>query len=64
MGKPDSIFDQVDEGVRARAIAEAEADRAAGRVHDHETVGRWLQACEAALQAGHPLPPPPAAERR
>jgi predicted transcriptional regulator len=36
------LFDQIDEDAEARAIAEAEADVAAGRVVDHEAVRRWL----------------------
>ena len=37
-----SIFDEVDEEAEARALAEAEADVAAGRVVSHERVREWL----------------------
>lgn len=36
-----SIFDDIDE--EARALAEAEADVAAGRVMPHEEVAKWLK---------------------
>ncbi len=38
-----SIFDEIDEEEEARAIAEAEADVAAGRVVPHEEVVKWLK---------------------
>ena len=37
------IFDQIDEDAEARAIAEAEADVAAGRLVRHEDVVKWLR---------------------
>lgn len=37
-----SIFDVDDEEAAARALAEAEADIAAGRVVPHEQVAEWL----------------------
>lgn len=54
-----SIFDEVDEAAKARAIAEAEADVAAGRVVPHEIVRAWLLEMRAAIADGRPLPPPP-----
>jgi predicted transcriptional regulator len=38
-----SIFDGIDEEEEERAIAEAEADVAAGRVVPHEEVAKWLK---------------------
>jgi predicted transcriptional regulator len=38
-----SIFDEIDEEEEERAIAEAEADVAAGRVVPHEDVVKWLK---------------------
>lgn len=37
-----SIFDLEDEEADARALAEAEADIAAGRVVPHDQVAEWL----------------------
>ena len=43
MSQPEpSIFDEVDEEAEARALTEAEADVAAGRVVPHERVREWL----------------------
>lgn len=38
-----SIFDEPDDEADARAIAEGEADMAAGRVVPHEQVAEWLK---------------------
>ena len=38
-----SIFDEIDEEEEERAIAEAGADVAAGRVVPHEEVVKWLK---------------------
>jgi predicted transcriptional regulator len=38
-----SIFDGIDEEEEERAIAEAEADVAAGRVVPHEEVVKWIK---------------------
>ena len=38
-----SIFDEIDEEEEERAIAEAEADVAAGRVVPHDEVVKWLK---------------------
>jgi predicted transcriptional regulator len=43
LAEPISIFDDVDEEAEARALAEAEADIAAGRVVPHEKVIRWIK---------------------
>lgn len=42
MEKRETPFDVVDDEAEAKAIAEAEADVAAGRVVSHERVCRWL----------------------
>ena len=49
-----SIFDDIDEARKARAIAEARADVAAGRVVPHAAVAEWLQRI-----ANGERPPPP-----
>ncbi len=54
-----SIFDEVDEAAKAKAIAEAEADVAAGRVVPHEKVAEWLRALATAYEQGLPRPKPP-----
>ncbi|MFV3128170.1 hypothetical protein [Niveispirillum sp. KHB5.9] len=54
MEQAESIFDQVDETRKARAIAEARADVAAGRIVPHEVVAEWLQ-----RMANGERPPPP-----
>ena len=43
MSKVTSIFDGIDEDAEERALAEAEADYAAGRFVPHEEVVRWLR---------------------
>jgi predicted transcriptional regulator len=43
MAKPEpSIFDHSDSDAEERALLEAEADVAAGRVVPHEEVAKWL----------------------
>jgi hypothetical protein len=54
MAEPKSIFDEIDEKAEARAIAEAEADIAAGRVVPHAKVREWL----LKLAKGEVTPPP------
>jgi predicted transcriptional regulator len=54
-----SIFDDVDEARKARAIAEARADVAAGRVVPHEVVAEWLLKLADAFEKGEPPPPAP-----
>ena len=41
--KTKTIFDVIDEDAEARAIAEAEADIAAGRLVPHDEVVKWLR---------------------
>lgn len=62
MEQAGSIFDDVDEARKARAIAEARADVAAGRVVPHAVVGPWLLKLADALEKGEPLPPAPRSE--
>jgi len=59
MEQTGSIFDDVDEVRKARAIAEARADVAAGRVVSHALVGPWLLKLADALESGEALPPAP-----
>lgn len=59
MEQAGSIFDDVDEVRKARAIAEARADVAAGRVVPHEIVAAWLLKTAEALEKGEALPPAP-----
>ncbi len=50
----ESLFDQVDEAAEAEALAEAEADIAAGRTISHERVVEWVRS----WGTDHELPPP------
>ncbi|MBJ7414654.1 MAG: hypothetical protein JHC88_04160 [Niveispirillum sp.] len=59
MEQAGSIFDDVDEARKARAIEEARADVAAGRVVPHAVVGPWLLKLADALERGEALPPAP-----
>jgi hypothetical protein len=43
MAEPNPIFDAIDEEAEKRALAEAEADIAAGRVVPHNEVVAWLE---------------------
>ncbi len=54
MGEPKSIFDAIDEKTEDRALAEAEAEIAAGKGVPHEVVREWLQK----LAKGEDVPPP------
>jgi len=54
MAEPASIFDLVDDDAKRRAIAEARASVAAGRVVDHAVVAEWLEK----LAAGERVPAP------
>ncbi len=38
-----SLFESIDAAAEARALRQAEADVAAGRVISHEAVKRWLR---------------------
>ncbi len=51
---PETAFDLVDDEVEERALAEAEAAVAAGRVISHDAMKRWLQSWGTANE----LPPP------
>ena len=55
--EPD-IFDEIDEEAEERAMAEAEADIAAGRVISHEAMVRWLESWGTPNE----LPPPKCGE--
>jgi predicted transcriptional regulator len=59
MAKPASIFDHIDEEAEARAIAEAEADVAAGRVVPHDEVAKWLKSWGTPNELPCPVPPKP-----
>ena len=50
-----TIFDETDEQAEARAITEAEADVAAGRIVPHEEVVRWLRSWGAADELPCPV---------
>ena len=59
MNKPEpTIFDEIDEAAKERALPEAERAVAEGRVISHEAMRRWL------LSWGTPdeLPPPQCGE--
>ena len=43
MPTTENILEGVDDDAEARAIAQAEADVAAGRVVPHDTVMKWLK---------------------
>ncbi|MGA8759491.1 MAG: CopG family transcriptional regulator [Stellaceae bacterium] len=43
MPKTKTVFDEIDEDAEARAISEAEADVATGRVIAHDEVVKWLR---------------------
>ncbi|MDR3435492.1 hypothetical protein [Telmatospirillum sp.] len=58
MADPVSIFDITDEDIEERALLEAEADIAAGRVISNEAMCRWL----ASWGTDNPLPPPECGE--
>lgn len=53
-----SLFDEIDEEAEERALDEAEADIAAGRVISHEAMTRWLLSWGTANE----LPPPKCGE--
>lgn len=59
MAKPAPLFDELDDATEAEALAEAEADVAAGRVVSHEAVTRWLRSWGTEDE----LPAPPCDER-
>jgi predicted transcriptional regulator len=47
---------EIDEDTEARAIAEAEADVAAGRLVPHEKVVKWLKSWSAPDELPCPIP--------
>lgn len=57
MAEPASIIDEIDETVERRAIAEARADIAAGRLVPHEEVARWLRSWDTAEELPCPKAP-------
>ncbi len=56
--KTKPILGGIDEDVEARAIAEAEADVAAGRVVSHDEVVKWLRSWGTADELPCPVPKP------
>jgi predicted transcriptional regulator len=58
MAKTKTIFDEIDQDVEARAIAEAEADVAAGRVVPHDEVAKWLRSWGTPDELPCPVPKP------
>lgn len=56
--KTKAIFDEIDPDAEARAIAEAEADDAAGRVVPHEEVVKWLRSWGKPDELPVPVPKP------
>jgi hypothetical protein len=56
--KAKNIFTEIDEEAEARAIAEAEADLAAGRVVPHEDVVKWVRSWGTSDELPCPVPKP------
>ena len=56
MAELDSVFDVTDEGEETRAIAEARADVAAGRLVPHGEVVKWLRSWGTADELPCPTP--------
>ena len=54
MAEPKGAFDEIDEDIEARAIAEAEAEIDAGKGVPHSKVREWL----LKLSRGEVVPPP------
>ena len=52
------IFDEIDANAEARAIAEAEADVAAGWIVPHEEVVKWLRSWGTPNELPCPVPNP------
>jgi len=59
MSEPATLFEQYDDAAEAEAMAEAEADVAAGRVVSHDAVARWLRS----WGSDDELPPPTCGEK-
>lgn len=58
MAEPKIISDEFDEDVEARAIAEAEADAAVGRLISHEEIVKWLESWGKSDELPCPIPKP------
>jgi predicted transcriptional regulator len=58
MAKTKTILDEIDQNAETRAIAEAEADVAAGRVVPHEEVLKWLRSWGTPNELPCPVPKP------
>ena len=58
MAKTKTVFDEIDQDAEARAIAEAEADVAAGRVVPHDEVVKWLRSWGTPNELPCPVPKP------
>jgi predicted transcriptional regulator len=56
MTKTATLFDEIDPDAEKRAIAEAEADVAAGRLVPHEDVVKWLQSWDTPDELPCPAP--------
>jgi predicted transcriptional regulator len=56
--KSKTIFDEIDADAEVRAIAEAEADVAAGRVVPQEDVVKWLRSWGKPDELPCPVPKP------
>ncbi|HEV7995161.1 MAG TPA: CopG family transcriptional regulator [Stellaceae bacterium] len=54
--KTKAIVEESDEDAEARAIAEAEADVAAGRIVPHEEVVKWLRSWDTPDELPCPVP--------
>ena len=57
MAEPKGIFDEIDDAAEQRAIEEAEADVAAGRLVLHEKVVEWLKSWGTPRERPAPIPP-------
>jgi len=57
MGKPKPAFDEIDKEAEAQAVAEGEADVAAGRVVPHGDVVEWLKSWGTPDELPCPVPP-------
>jgi predicted transcriptional regulator len=58
MAKTKTISGEIDQDAEARAIAEAEADVAAGRVVPHGQVVKWLRSWGTPDELPRPIPKP------
>ena len=57
MVEPKSVFDDINDEAEKRAIEEAEADVAAGRLVPHEKVIEWLKSWGTPDERPAPAPP-------